>query len=95
MMQKLKIEHTIHSDEDIVKTFNINYDDKTSLVAYEFNTDTLNYYFNFYITDEFLSSANPGSMVIFNKTNNTFTLANVTLDPLEESSDDDHGHEHE
>lgn len=92
--EKLKIEHTIHLDEDAVKTFNIKYDDKTSLIAYEFNTDTLNYYFNFYITDDLLNSSNPGSMVIFNKTNNTFTLANVTLDPLDESAGDD-GHEHE
>lgn len=93
--EKLKIEHTIHLDSNIVKKFNIKYNHKTSLISYDFDMDDFKYSFSFYIKENLLTESNPGAMTIYNKADNTFTVANVTLDPLDESESEDDGHEHE
>jgi hypothetical protein len=92
--EKLKVEHTVHLESDVVKKFSIKYNDKTSLISYKISTDTLNYYFNFYLEDTLLTGSNPGSMVIYDSADNSFTVANVTLDVIEPTAETT-GHTHD
>lgn len=100
--EKLRIEHTIHLESDVVKKFNVKYSDKTSLLSYNYDMDGYTYMFNFYINKNLLTESNPGAMTIFNKADNTFTVSNVTLEPLDETEeggkdtghDDGDGHSH-
>lgn len=95
--ERLRVEHTIHLETDIVKKFNINYKEKTGLISYDYDMDGFRYFFNFYIQEDLLEVSNPGSMTIFNKSDNSFTVANVTLDAVLESDSQgneagEHGH---
>lgn len=92
--ERLRIEHTIHLESDIVKKFNVRFDNKSSLLSYNYDMDGLTYIFNFYINEDIASSSNPGAMTIFNKSDNSFSVANVTLDLQDDSTTEDDGHDH-
>ena len=91
--EKLRIEHTIHLEEDVVKKFRITYKEKSSMISYKFDMDARTYFFNFYIVEDPLNNSNPGTMAIFDKSTNTFSVENVTLDPMLETESGD-GHMH-
>ena len=86
--ENLRIEHTIHLEEDVVKKFKIAYKEKSSMISYKFNMEDRIYFFNFYIFEDPLNNSNPGTMAIFDKATNSFTIENVTLDPLLEAEED-------
>jgi hypothetical protein len=91
--ERVRIEHTIHLENDVVKKFNVRFNQKTGILSYQYDMDSFTYFFNFYLAEGFLEASNPGTMSIFNKADNTFTIANVTLDPISEGQDDGHsGH---
>ncbi len=94
--ETLRVEHTIHLEENVVKKLNVKFKDKTSLLSYKFDMEDYTYFFNFYIADgDFLSGSSPGSMVILDKLNASFSVENVTLDPFDDSVTEQasgHGH---
>ena len=91
--EKLKVEHTIHLENDVVRKFNIKYTEKTSLLSYDYDMEGFTYFFNFFIKDEVQTASHPGSMVIYNKAENSFTVNNVSLDPVDDSETaEEHSH---
>jgi hypothetical protein len=92
--ENLRIEHTVHiGDNNITKRFSVKYNEKTSLLTYAYNMEGYIYYCNFYIKDNLLSGGNQGALTIYNKADNSFTLINVTLEPVLESETTVHSHQ--
>ena len=85
--ERLRIEHTIHLESDVVKKFNVKYKESSSMLSYNYDMDGFTYFFNFHLLEDPLTSSNPGSMTIFNKTDKSFSVSNVTLDPLLEDGE--------
>ncbi len=92
--EKIKVEHSIHLDETVVEKTKIYYKEKSNILSYSLDLADRIYFFQFHLEEDFLNASNLGSVSIFDKNTNEFNVSLATLDPLDESSGEDSGHQH-